>query len=108
MDISSIYEGAMSTPTTSPNNSISIEYLPKREHKDIPKGSVVKSRRKSTTIQQIENGYLIIKNEEICCECSHEKESNGDEVANHSYTDWIYNSTTTYSKEKQTEIDLMY
>ena len=108
MDITSIYQGAQSTPTTSQNNSISIEYLPKRERKDIPKGAVVKSIRKSTTIQQIENGYLIIKNEEICCECSHEEEGKGEEVANHSYTDWIYNTTTTYKKNKPTEIDLMY
>ena len=74
MDITSIYQGVQSTPTEMPNNSIAIEFRPKDEYKSMPKDAKVKSRSKSTTIQQIENGYLIIKREEVCFECSHEKE----------------------------------
>jgi hypothetical protein len=108
MDITSIYQGVQSTPTESPNNSIMVEYRPKEERREMPKNAKVKSRNKSTTIQQIENGYLIIKREEVCYECSHEEKEDGEMEGLHPYTDWMSNITTTYSKEKPTEIDLMY
>jgi len=110
MDITSIYQGAVSTLTEPASNSISIDYRPKDERREMPKNAKVKSRNKSTTIQQIENGYLIIKREEVCFECSHEKEEEegGMEMEMHPYTDWISNTTTTYSKEKPTEIELTY
>lgn len=108
MDITSIYEGAVSTPTEPTSNSISIDYRPKEERREMPKNAKVRSRNKSTTIQQIENGYLIIKREEVCFECSHEMEDKEVMEALHPYTDWISNTTTTYSKEKPTEIELTY
>lgn len=106
MDITSIYEGAESTPTTQPNNSISIEYRPKDEYKSLPEGAKVKSRNRSTTIQQIENGYIIVKREEIYYEAKVEKEEK--EHSEYPMSDWICNITQTYSKEKPTELDLMY
>ena len=106
MDISSIYNGVESSTTTTPNNSISIEYRTKDEHKSLPKGAKIKSQNRTTTIQQIENGYIIIKREEIYYEAKSENEES--EHCNYPMSDWICNITQTFSKEKPTEIDLIY
>lgn len=102
INVKSIYgndkETEMDVPreTEEVQRSISVNFIPKREMQEVPKGAEIKSERTNVDVKQIENGYLICKT--YSCEYETEGEQYG----------YVNNCTETFSKEKPNEATLMY
>lgn len=97
-EISKFYGNLSPIKENNERSEPSISYQPKEKQQVVPEGAKIKSSTKNIYVSEIENGYLVSFDTQICYLI---KESDGDEEER-----YIYNNRRIFTKEKPLDIKL--